>query len=147
MITNRLFASTAVGAYVNSGVTVPIEVLPHGISDDFLRDDRIDIDNINTDNINILGLKRAKKYGNILVLYFLVHSEYRKGADIVAEVMRKIQKRYPNVLLVVKSGNDTKRTFGNVNHIGITGWLDDKELKMLYDCCDICISPSRGGGF
>ena len=134
-------------AYVNSGVTIPIEVLPHGISDDFLRGDRADIDNINTGNINILGLKRAKKYGNILVLYFLVHSEYRKGADIVAEVMKRIQKKYPNILLVVKSGHDTKRTFGNVNHIGITGWLDDKDLKILYDCCDICISPSRGGGF
>jgi glycosyltransferase involved in cell wall biosynthesis len=134
-------------AYINSGVTIPIEVLPHGISDNFLRDDRADIDNIKTENINILGLKRAKKYGNVLVLYFLVHSEYRKGADIVAEVMKRIQKKYPNVLLVVKSGHDTKRTFDNVNHIGITGWLDDKELKTLYDCCDMCISPSRGGGF
>jgi glycosyltransferase involved in cell wall biosynthesis len=134
-------------AYINSGVTTPVEVLPHGISDDFLKDDRVDIDNINTKNINILGLKRAKKYGNILILYFLVHSEYRKGADIVAEVMRRIQKKYPNILLVVKSGQDTKRIFNNVNHIGITGWLDDKELKILYDCCDICISPSRGGGF
>jgi glycosyltransferase involved in cell wall biosynthesis len=134
-------------AYVNSGVTIPIEVLPHGVPDDFLRDDRADIDRINTDNINILGLKRAKKYGNILVLYFLIHSEHRKGADIVAEVMRRVQKKYSNVLLVVKSGNDTKRTFSNVNHVGITGWLDDKELKMLYDCCDLCLSPSRGGGF
>ena len=134
-------------AYVNSGVTIPIEVLPHGISDEFLIDNRVDIDNIITNNINIIGLKRAKKYGNILILYFLVHSEYRKGADIVAEVMKRIQKKYPNVLLVVKSGHDTKRIFNNIDHISITGWLDDKELKMLYDICDICISPSRGGGF
>ena len=110
-------------------------------------DNRVDIDNIITNNINIIGLKRAKKYGNILILYFLVHSEYRKGADIVAEVMKRIQKKYPNVLLVVKSGHDTKRIFNNIDHISITGWLDDKELKMLYDICDICISPSRGGGF
>lgn len=134
-------------AYINSGVTIPIEILPHGISDDFLRDDRTDIGNIDTKNINILGLKRAKKYGNILILYFLVHSEHRKGADIVAEVMKRIQRKYPNVLLVIKSGHDTKRIFNNINHIGITGWLEDKELKMLYDICDICISPSRGGGF
>jgi glycosyltransferase involved in cell wall biosynthesis len=134
-------------AYVNSGVTVPVEILPHGISDDFLKDDRVDISNINTNNINIVGLKRAKKYGNILVLYFLVHSEYRKGADIVANVMIRIQKKYPNVLLVVKGGHDTKKIFNNVNHIIIAGWLDDKDLKMLYDCCDICVSPSRGGGF
>lgn len=134
-------------AYINSGVTIPVEVLPHGISDNFLIDDRTNIDNISTDNINLIGLKRAKKYGNILILYFAVHSEYRKGADIVAEVMRRIQKKYPNVLLVAKSGHDTKRIFNNVNHIGIAGWLDDKELKILYDLCDICISPSRGGGF
>ncbi len=134
-------------AYVNSGVTTPVEVLPHGISDDFLIDDRTDIDNIDNGNINMLGLKRAKKYGNILVLYFLAHSEHRKGADIVAEVMKRIQKKYPNVLLIVKSGNDTKRMFGNVDHIRITGWLNNKELKILYDSCDMCISPSRGGGF
>lgn len=134
-------------AYINSGVTIPVEVLPHGIPEEFLNDDRIDVNNINTNNINIVGLRRARKYGNILILYFLVHSEHRKGADLVAEVMRRIQKKYPNVLLVIKSGHDTTRTFNNVNHIDIKGWLDDRELKMLYDSCDICISPSRGGGF
>ncbi len=142
--------------YVNSGVTIPVEILPHGIHDEFLKDDHRDIDNNDTNdkndkndtnNIGIVGLRRARKYGNILVLYFLVHSDHRKGADLVAEVMRKIQKKYPNVLLVVKSNNDTKIIFNNVNCIDIKGWLDEKELKMLYDSCDICLSPSRGGGF
>ena len=139
-------------AYISSGVTIPIEVLPHGIHDEFLIGDNNDIDNINADNINtnntdIVGLKRMRKYGNILILYFLVHSEYRKGADLVAEVMRRIQKKYSNILLVVKSSRDTTRTFSNINHIDIKGWLDNRELKMLYDSCDIYISPSRGGGF
>ena len=151
MIVPSNFSKTA---YINSVVTTPIEVLPHGINDEFLRDDFSDIDNIdkqqhtvNTNNINIVGLRRARRYGNILILYFVTHSEHRKGADLVSEVMRRIQKKYPNVLLVIKSGHDTSRTFNNINHIHIKGWLDDRELRILYDSCDMCISPSRGGGF
>lgn len=134
-------SSFAKKAYKDSGITIPIEVLPHGILDEFLNDD-----SANTNNADIIGLKKLKEKGNILVLFFLVHSIYRKGSDIVAEVMKKIQK-FPNVYLIVKCGNYVRANFPGVRTVEIKSWMDNNDLKLLYDTCDICLSPSRGGGF
>lgn len=127
--------------YINSGVEIPVEVLPHGTPDEFLDDDPI-----NTNNMDIARLKKEKDKDSILILYFLLHSGHRKGADIVKDVMKKIQKEYPKAYLVVK-GNDVKANFPGIKTIEIKSWIDNKDLRLLYDICDICISPSRGGGF
>lgn len=126
--------------YINSGITIPIEILPHGIPDEFLRDDPVNIN-----NSNIAELRRAKEYGNILILYFLIHSEHRKGADLVRNVMKIIQNKFGNVYLVVKGPNDNY--FSGIRTINIRSWLNNDELRSLYDTCDLCLSPSRGGGF
>jgi glycosyltransferase involved in cell wall biosynthesis len=126
--------------YVKSGVTIPIEVLPHGISDKFSSDGIV-----STDNEKIMKLRKMRQKGKILILYFLVHSPHRKGADLVKRVMKRIQKEYDEVYLVVR----TKRCdfFSEVRSICIDSWLSDNDLVALYDSCDICLSPSRGGGF
>lgn len=126
--------------YINSGVTIPVEVLPHGVSDEFLCDYPI-----YTDNIEITKLRKMKEKGSILILYFLVHSAHRKGADLVKEVMKKIQNKYKNVYLVVKS--EDKDYFSKIRSVCIESWMSNDNLRLLYDTCDICLSPSRGGGF
>lgn len=126
--------------YIKSGVTIPIEVLPHGISDKFSSDGIV-----NTDNEKIMKLRKMRQKGKVLILYFLVHSPHRKGADLVKRVMKRIQKEHDDVYLVVR----TKRCdfFSEVRSICIDSWLSDNDLVALYDSCDICLSPSRGGGF
>ncbi len=126
--------------YIKSGVTIPIEVLPHGISNKFLKDGIVD-----TDNKKIKKLRKMKEKGKILILYFLIHSGHRKGADLVKKVMKKIQKKFENVYLVVRSNNCSY--FSDIRTICINSWLNDNDLVGLYDACDICLSPSRGGGF
>ena len=127
-------------AYIKSGVTIPVEVLPHGIPDEFLNDDPI-----GTNNDDIAILQKLKEKGNILVLYFLTHSSHRKGADLVKEVMKRVQSKFGNVHLVVKGGNLSY--FSGIGITYINSWLDNNDLRLLYDVCDVCISPSRGGGF
>jgi glycosyltransferase involved in cell wall biosynthesis len=126
--------------YIKSGVTIPIEVLPHGISDNFLSDGIT-----NTDNEKIMKLRKMRQKGKILILYFLVHSPHRKGADLVKRVMKRIQREYDDVYLIIR----TKRRdfFSEVRSVYIDSWLSDNDLVALYDSCDICLSPSRGGGF
>jgi len=126
--------------YIKSGVTIPIEVLHHGVPDEFLGDYPI-----YTDNVDIARLRKMKEKGNILILYFLVHSSHRKGADLVKEVMKRIQNKFNNVYLVVKS-KDTDY-FSRVRSICLESWMSNDDLRLLYDTCDICLSPSRGGGF
>lgn len=126
--------------YIKSGVTIPIEVLPHGISDKFSSSDIV-----NTDNEKIMKLRRMRQKGKILILYFLVHSPHRKGADLVRRVMKRIQRKYKDVYLVVRSKKCDY--FSEIKSVCIDSWLSDNDLVALYDSCDICLSPSRGGGF
>lgn len=136
-------------AFIGSGVRSEIvQVLPHGISNEFIS---VGLgEGLDTGNGEINMLRELKKGGNILVLFFCVHSEWRKGADLVAEVMRRIQRKggiMSKVLLVVKSECDLGREYPGVRAVKVGGWLDGNDLRRLYDTCDILISPSRGGGF
>lgn len=129
-------------AYINSGVKSPVEILPHGIPDEFLDDGPTD-----TSNKDIINLRKRKENGDILILYFVLHSSYRKGTDLVTDVMKKIQSKFKNVYLVIKTPGVAARECPGVNAIEIRDWMSIDDIKLLYDVCDICISPSRGGGF
>lgn len=140
-------------AFIGSGVRSEIvQVLPHGISNEFIS---VGLgEGLETENNEIKMLREFKSGGsggnrNILVLFFCVHSEWRKGADLAAEVMRRIQRKEvgKNVILVVKSDCNLNTTYPGVRAVKVGGWLDGNDLRRLYETCSICIAPSRGGGF
>lgn len=136
-------------AYINSGVKSPVEILPHGIPDEFL-DSNTTITSTNGQlklSKDIINLRKRKEEGNILILYFMMHSSYRKGTDLVTDVMKRIQNKFKNVQLVFKSPGVLGRECPGVNGIMFRDWMDINDMKLLYDTCDICICPSRGGGF
>ena len=128
--------------FAKSGVMTRLEVIPHGIDDVFLRDD---IEPKDEDVKNIRELKGFK------VLFFLWHSGYRKGADIVANALARLNRKYHNVYLIVKMVDilDPLMRFLMFvpNTIFIMKWLSKEDLVALYDSVDLVIVPSRGGGF
>ena len=122
-----------------------VEVVPHGISSVFMEDEVFPSD----PRLRRL-LVRKTLNGYVYVLYFLWHSGFRKGADLVYKVMREIQRDYPNVVLVVKRGDIEDPYMSDLRRLKcfeVVGWLSERELVALYDLCDVCIVPSRGGGF
>jgi len=124
-----------------SAVTSKIYVVPHHLSDEFMRDD------IETDNAIIKALKSMKV---TKILFFLWHSGYRKGADIVAEAWARIAKKVDAILIVKRTSHydPMLEFFYNLpNVIVINEWLSTKDLVALYDAVDIVVVPSRGGGF
>jgi len=135
----------AIRSFKNSGVEVPLELVPHGLNDVFLDPDR----SIRADSIkHIQGIK--ERNDATLVLFFCLHSDYRKGADLVAEAMEHVQGMHDNVYLVLKkTGVDTPihEKMRNLRLIEVPTWLPDAELRQLYDVCDMLLVPSRGGGF
>jgi len=134
-------SSWAMECYVNSGVETDVFVLPHGLNEPFLKDSR------EITNDAILKLQQIKKKHKAkFVLFFLLHSEFRKGADFVKEAISTIQQERDDVILVVKSQFPINY-FNRLRSINITGWLSDDELRQLYDVCDVLVCPSRGGGF
>jgi len=131
----------AIDSFKSSGVKVPIHKIPHGLSEAMLSPSKaIDFGPIQ----NILDMKQRDHA--TLILYFVTHSEYRKGLDIVAEAMSFVQYRHRDVRLVVKCGNIPERLKG-LKTVHVPYWLDDNQLRQLYDVCDMVIVPSRGGGF
>jgi glycosyltransferase involved in cell wall biosynthesis len=131
----------AINAYKNSDVEAPCELVPHGLSDIMLTHEKT----ISDPELKKLYEEKKKKEA-IFVLFFCLHSEYRKGADIVADAMRFLQQKHSNLWIVIKAPRINNILQGLRMH-HIKGWLNEDQLRQLYDICDILIVPSRGGGF
>ena len=132
-------------AYIESGVETNIEVIPHGISEKFMRETK--------EPQTELGkqlLKQKQENNYIYVLFFLWHSGYRKGADLVYYLMKRVQKQYKNVILLIKRTSNLDPLLGKLKelkHIEVAKWCNEDELVDIYDVSDICLVLSRGGGF
>lgn len=128
--------------YRQSGVFSRIEVIPHGVDDAFFREPREPRD----PDVRKVAEKRGVK-----ILYFLWHSGFRKGCDVVAEAFARLLKDFDNVHLIVKLSGlfdpfiQFLLTLKNV--VIFNKWLNIDDLVDLYDVCDIVITPSRSGGF
>jgi len=120
-------------AYERSGVRAPIEVVPHAVPDAFISE-----------------LPPCPPLSPIRVLYFLPHSGYRKGADVVASAVRRLQAERGDVQLVVvrmKGVDPYLDALRQLRMEEVAGVFDDATLRAVYDSCHICLVPSRGGGF
>jgi len=130
---------------VRSGVRTSVEVLPHAIDDVFRSDSR----RVTSEDLAPL-VKLKREHNATFVLFFLMHSGYRKGADLVKRVMERIQEERDDVFLVVKTGriiDPFLPPLRTLRTIHVAGWLSEDDLRQLYDLCDVCLVPSRGGGF
>lgn len=138
-------SSFARATYVNSGVKVPVEVLPHGVPDEFL-EPRVEVRHPALREL--LDFKRRRRA--VYVLHHCVHSGYRKGSDLVYEAVRRVQRRFPHVYLVIKRLRNLDPLLGtlrSLKHFEVAEELDWRDYASLYDVCDVCLVPSRGGGF
>jgi len=138
-------SSWARDVYIKCGVKTKVEVLPHGLPDELLNEyNAIDFKPL----VDLRQLKEKKRLR--LVLYFLTHSGFRKGADVVYKAMSKVQEKRKNVVLVVKRASIIDPYLGllkKLRMIEIAGFFSKQHLAQLYDLCDIVLVPSRGGGF
>lgn len=125
-------------AYVKSGLTTNIEVVPHGLSELYSSPK-----NPFTQNPRH-GLPEIPQEG-VKILFFLIHSSFRKGADVVKTTMSRILAERKDVSLVVK-GMRRNELQHLPRTIQITETITPEEIVRLYDSCDILLLPSRGGG-
>jgi len=128
--------------FINSGVMTNVECIPHGVDDIFLRDDVEPKSDI---------VKMIRELRGFKILFFLWSAGYRKGADVVANALAHLTRKYDNVYLIVKTVDvfDPFMQFLMMikNTILIMDWLDPEDLVTLYDSVDLVVVPSRGGGF
>jgi len=131
-------------SYVDSGVKVPVYVVPHGLDDEYFSDTKYKSDMFNE-------MYRIKGNNDkIFLLSFIIHSDYRKGLDLVLDFYRQLKKERPNVVLVLKRAGlygSTEEMIRRLGGIVVAGWLKEEQKLALYDLCDIYLLFSRGGGF
>jgi len=135
----------ALNVYKKSGATIPVELVPHGVSEAMTSESK------EITNPELRKIQDVKTSENaILVLFFMLHSDYRKGVDLVYEAMNFLQRKNSHLFLVVKKGkydNDMSRKIKRLRTIEVSSWLSDYDLRQLYDLSDMLLVPSRGGGF
>ena len=132
-------------AYRESGATTKIEVVPHGISREFLNPAK------SVTSPTLQALERTKLEKNLIyVLFDIRHSGFRKGADLVFAAMKRVQQKLPHVILLIKRlpGIDPYlHLLKSLNHVEVSKELPEKEYRELFDIADVAVFPSRGGGF
>jgi len=136
-------SSYAKRVYEKSGVRVPVYVVPHGLDVEWYHKPKT-IKYFH----DLHKLKQEKKLH--LLLYYLWHSPYRKGFDLVYEFYKRLKKERKDVMLVFKTRTSDGKEAKLMRQLGVIhiyGWLTEEQKIELYDLCDIYPLFSRGGGF
>jgi len=132
-------------SFENSGVKVPIHVIPHGIPDEFITENR------EITHPDLQKLQELKEKRNFIFVHFNIsHSGFRKGADLFAKAMHIVQSMNPNVIVLAKrlEGLDPYLPMlRKLRCIEVAGYLDMDTYRQLYDLTDIMVLATRGGGF
>lgn len=88
-------------------------------------------------------IKVKDPYPHKIKLLFVGNLTRRKGADLLPEIMQKLDDRF---LLFYTSGLRTKKIFSDSRMVPL-GRLNLAELVNMYNLCDMVIVPSRLEGF
>jgi glycosyltransferase involved in cell wall biosynthesis len=136
-------------AYVRSGVAVPVHVVPHALKPAFY-EPRVDVRESPSlaEHADLL-LKVRERY-RALICFFLWHSFWRKGGDLVLKTLSALRKERSDFAVIAKTTDSlflAGLEMAQVPAVSLTQWLDDKALVAVYDLCDIYPLFSRGGGF
>jgi glycosyltransferase involved in cell wall biosynthesis len=127
-------------SFLNSGVRKPVYAIPHGLDEEFY-----ELPPNPNPYFGALAKKKSRE-NLVYAVFFLQHSDYRKGFDLVLKWYQKLKKERSNVLLIVITPVPyvSGKKFGGIN---IYGWFGINEKIALYDLADIYPLFSRGGGF
>ena len=145
-------SSFCVEVFKGSGVKKPVYRVPHGVDPEWYTTPNVwetsPVKKLNPALIDLYmyKMRRNKRF----LLFWIWHSEGRKGWNEVKEVYNRLTKERNDVVLVLKTMHPNSPAFQEVMHLGaiqVYGWLNDYEKMALYDLADITLVFSRGGGF
>jgi glycosyltransferase involved in cell wall biosynthesis len=135
-------------SYVGSGVGVPVHVVPHGVTEDYL--DQPPSRPSTFKPLLDYKLRNRRR----LIQIWLLHSSYRKGEDIAYRVFNRLLADRKDVSLVVRRPlcaevYDSEIDLGKPrpSHTVPASWLTDGQVRELMDVCDLYLLTSRGGAF
>ena len=145
-------SSYCADVYKQSGVNRPVFKIPHALDPEWYSLPNIwNIAPAKSVNPALLELYLYKiRKNKRFLLFWLWHSENRKGWPEVKAAYSELIKTHKDVVLVLKTMTPNSPAFQEVMHQGaiqIYGWLSDYDKMALYDLADITLMFSRGGAF
>lgn len=99
-----------------------------------------------------IPLKKRLGIDSRPVLLFVGRLEPRKGIDILLKAAAEALKQINFKLIITGAGDRHKyermsQSLGIADNVVFTGYLSDKDLRLLYSICTLFIFPSRMEGF
>jgi glycosyltransferase involved in cell wall biosynthesis len=141
-----------IDVYRSSGVEKPVHRVPHGVDPEWYTLPNVwevaPAKSINPSLLEVYLYKLRKK--KKLLLFWLWHSEERKGWLEVRLLYERLARERGDVVLLLKTMTPNSPAFQQVMHLGaiqIYGWLSDYDKIALYDLADVTLMFSRGGAF
>src|ERR1051325_320777 len=102
----------------------------------------------------MLALPTSPIGTRLLTVCRLDGAERYKGVDMVIEALPSVAAEVPAVkYVIVGSGSDTARLKELARRVGVAervdflGSVNDSELRLQYQACDVFVMPSAGEGF
>lgn len=132
-------------AFVDSGVKVPTHVIPHGVSENWIKAPK--------QKPSLFSeLLELKKDGFKIIQCWILHSDYRKGQDLLIEIWNKLISERRDVVLALRKQDGVQIFVDEITnetkpHVIPIGWMNERQKMELMDICDIYLLTSRGGGF
>jgi len=133
-------------ALKRGGVKIPIHVVGHGVPSRWLKPLKF--------GITTFRARALLRYPRPRLLFFCARLDWRKGVDIVRDACKILVKRgfeFTLILKTVEIKADWVEKYHifyfGIPHVLIHAFLSQKELRDLYEACDIVLHPSRGGAF
>jgi len=136
-------------AYIRSGVAPPVHVVPHALSDIYY-EPKVDVRECLDLAEYAELLQKVRERYKALICFFLWHSFWRKGGDLVLKTLSALRRERRDFAVVARSSDTTFLSgleLAQIPTLALAKWLDEKAVVAVYDLCDIYPLFSRGGGF
>lgn len=132
-------------AFTSSGVKTPTHVIPHGVEENWITAPKQKITTFSE-------LGKLKKEGIKIIQSWILHSDYRKGQDLLIKIWNELMDERKDTALALRKQEGiqiytTKIIEGTKPTTIPIGWLSEQQKMELMDVCDIYLLTSRGGGF
>lgn len=84
----------------------------------------------------------AKDYHNMQILFVARQSFTQKGGDLMLAASRIVQKKIPNLKIIIEGGAKIKSPYDDIKNIEVRGLSDKSELQNLYKTSTLLVMPA-----
>jgi len=110
----------------------------------------IDVDNWRENPEVVKKFRETHNLFNRRIIFFIGRLSELKGGRVIIKAMKYIIKEIPSAVLLIAGKKEVyaqkmiklAQKLGIENNIIFTGWIEREEIKIVYSCVDVVVTPS-----